>query len=173
MSWSEAQVDGLIAGVEKGVEYKVISKLTDKSVGAVCAKVDRLRKEGRLPEARQITSSTTQKKVVVPKSQSAYLMFRPKMQANPANVALLKKLEEEGHAATDLITLEERLKNEEEGRPTCCYPVGDPRETGRVYCSKPRLPGMRWCAEHYARCHDIQVVTVKRFKGEVRELETA
>lgn len=170
-SWDKNE-DVLIDHVMNGREYKDFSSVSGFSIGAVCAKVKRLREQGRIPVDRCSVTTTTERKTVA-RPARAMMVFAPKCKASPTSLALLRKLEDEAREATGLLTLDERLEREEKKRPTCCYPVGEPGDE-RIYCSGERLPGSSWCEEHHKRCHErLDVVPVQMMKGEVRQFETA
>ena len=132
--WTDAQ-DQIVADLANTTEYKEIACLVGKSIGAVCAKVKRMRDEGRI--------RTPFTKIKVQRDRAPALLFEER---DPEIIAAMETMEKEANVmAGKLVTLAERADD------GCCYVVGDPKKTAHCYCPGTAMPGSSYCATHHAR----------------------
>ena len=146
MQWT-ANETSLIKQLAPSTEYKLIAAQLGRPIGAVCAKIARLKEAGELPK--------TAKK---PPRITRIMDDRAPRRDDPIFDAIntLNALEAITYGGK-LVTLEERA---EDG---CSYICGDPATQAACYCPQVAVPGQSWCAQHHAR-----VFKTVRARGSVR-----
>lgn len=147
--WSEEHEASLVQLIVGETKYRIIATQLGRSINSICAKVNRMRKEGQLPgkPARQARSAKR-----VPGSQKAAEAEEgAKRSADYGGFKYATEEMEQEAAALEgkLLSLADLPDD------GCHYVVGDPRETEHVYCNGkavlPGVPGKCYCAKHLAR----------------------
>ena len=77
----------------------------------------------------------------------AHLMGLPK-RPSPISRPKVEKLKVGVHEVTENLPLRLELRQLEWSRSKCCWPTGDPKKNGFVFCGDAIVPGRPYCLTH-------------------------
>ena len=138
----------------------------DKGRSAVCGKIDRLRKKGRIPD--MAVASRTHKRGAR-RARKNSTQWRHKQAFGLVDKHTPPRLVADGFVppADEPIPLEQRktIQTLEDG--DCRWPIGDPVQEGFYFCGAEKVEGLPYC-----RAHALRAYIVPDQRRRVREISS-
>lgn len=137
--WTDSEVESLRSLLRNpDLNYTAIGAMIGgRTKSAICAKVDRLGWGRTVSDPRPSTPIKTEK---------------PKLPAPPLTNDAQKILDR--HRA-EAETREQLTSLFDLGERECHFPLGDPRESKDIYCGRPAVQGMQYCASCARRMYGV------------------
>ncbi len=158
MQWTDERVEKLIALHKERLTASQIAKrlggfehTTDGGRTAVCGKINRLQKAGKLPGPDRTVTRQRRRQAAALRAAKPRMPRQPNSSAGLLN-APTKTRAPEVVAGPDIVApLYQRRTLQQLTGETCRWPHGDPQSPDFHFCGAETVPGKSYCEFHNAR----------------------